>query len=113
MSTIIKSSKEGLNNEVQQNRGLGNEYERQGNTSEEVGKPVDNGGVSISVDEEHLRKQWLAVRDEYLANFPELDGVDDHNEKDNIGVLINSLAKKRQQTPETIQHEIMNWSASK
>ncbi|MUH38068.1 hypothetical protein D9O36_19615 [Zobellia amurskyensis] len=113
MSKIIKTNDKALNNEVQQNRGLGKEREGNQSSTEEVGKPVNNGGDSISVNEEHLKKQWSAVRDEYLANFPELSDLDVNHEKDNVSALITSLAQKRKQTREAIQDEIMNWSSSK
>mgnify|MGYP003645753212 CR=1 FL=1 len=108
-----KSTSKGLNNEVQQNRGLDLETNSKGDSNEGVGKPVDNGGVAMSKYDVHLEKQWLAVRDNYMANFPELNDMDITNDKKSFSTLILNLAKRRQQTPEQIHEEIMNWHSSK
>jgi len=108
-----KSTSKGLNIEVQQNRGLDLEKNSKGDSNEGVGKPVDNGGVTMSKYDVHLEKQWLAVRDNYLANFPELNDMDATYEKKSFSTLIPNLAKRRQQTPEQIHEEIMNWPSSK
>jgi len=108
-----KSASKGLNNEVQQNRGLNPERNPKEDINEEIDKPVDNGGVATSKYDEHLEKQWLAVRDDYLANFPELSDMDTRYNKNSLGSLIANLAKRRRQTSAQVQQEIMNWPSSK
>ena len=108
-----KSASKGLNNEVQQNRGINQDRYPSKDSNEAVGKPVDNGGVVTSKYDAHLEKQWLAVRDNYLANFPELNDMGTTYEKKSFSALINRLAKRRQQTSEQIHEEIMNWPSDK
>ncbi|MBU2905210.1 hypothetical protein KO529_10475 [Arenibacter algicola] len=107
-----KSVLKGLNNEVQQNRGLDLETNPNGDSNKGVGKPVDNGGVASSIFDKHLEKQWLAVRDNYLANFPELNDMDTTYDNKSFSTLIQKLAKRRQQTSEQVREEIMNWPSS-
>ncbi|MCM4162231.1 MULTISPECIES: hypothetical protein [unclassified Arenibacter] len=106
------SGSKGLNNEVQQNRGLNLQRSPSEDSDEGIGKPVDNGGVVTSEYDVHLEKQWLAVRDDYLANFPELNDLDTRYDKNSFGTLIANLAKRRQQTSAQVQEEIMNWPSS-
>ena len=101
-----------LNNEVQQNRGLDLKRNPIGDSEEGMGKPVDNGGVVTSKYDAHLEKQWLAVRDDYLANFPELDNMDTRYDKNSFSTLIANLAKRRQRTSAQVKEEIMNWPTS-
>ena len=107
-----KSVLKGLNNEVQQNRGLDLEANPTGDSNEGVGKPVDNGGVATSKFDKHLEKQWLAVRDNYLANFPERHAMDTTYDNTGFGTLMQKLAKRRQQTSEQLREEIMNWPSA-
>jgi hypothetical protein len=108
-----KSVLKGLNNEVQQNRGHDLETNPNGDSKEGVGKPVDNGGVASSKYDVHLEKQWLAVRDNYLANFPELKDMYTTYDTKSFSTLIHKLAKRRQQNPKQIHEEIMNWPSTK
>ena len=103
----------GLDNRVQQNRGLNEVRSPNENSNDEIGKPVDNGGVETSKFDTRLEKQWLAVRDDYLANFPELSDMDTSYDKNSLETLIANLAKRRMQTSEQVQQEIMNWPSSK
>ncbi|RTE55370.1 hypothetical protein EHW67_02020 [Arenibacter aquaticus] len=103
----------GLDNRVQQNRGLNEVRSPKEHSNDEIGKPVDNGGVETSKFDTHLEKQWLAVRDDYLANFPELSDMDTSYDKNSLETLIANLAKRRKQTSEQVQQEIMNWPSSK
>lgn len=107
-----KNATLGLNNEVQQNRGLNLKRSPSEDSDEGIGKPVDNGGVVTSKYDVHLEKQWLAVRDDYLANFPELNDLDTSYDKNSFRTLIVNLAKRRQQTSAQVQEEIMNWPSS-
>lgn len=111
MNTSNNKQEKGLNNDVQQNRGVDKNGHIDENSEKPIGTPVNNGGVSISANDIHLEKQWLAVRDEYLANFPELNNMDTNYEKGDFSTLITNLAERRKQTPETIYNEIMNWSS--
>jgi len=108
-----KSATKGLDNEVQQNRGLNLKRNANGDTDEAIDKPVDNGGVATSKYDVHLEKQWLAVRDDYLANFPELKDMDTKFDKNSLNTLMANLAKRRKQTTDQIHEEIMNWPSSK
>ena len=108
-----KSVFQGLKNEVQQNRGMDHEREPREDSNEDIGKPVDNGGVVTSKYDGHLEKQWLAVRDDYLRNFPELKDMDTRYDKNSFGTLIAKLSKRRQQTTEQTHKEIMDWPSSK
>ncbi|MCM4153739.1 hypothetical protein DHD05_19275 [Arenibacter sp. N53] len=108
-----KSTSKGLNNDVQQNRGFNQERIPKENSNEAIGKPVNNGGVATSKYDIHLEKQWLAVQDDYLANFPELNDMDTKYDKKSFDTLITNLAKRRQQTTEQIHEEILNWPSSK
>lgn len=83
------------------------------NSKEEIGKPVNNGGVATSRTDLHLEKQWLAVRDEYLAHYPEVENTDTEYDKENFSSIFDSIAKRRQRTSKEIRDEIMEWSSSK
>lgn len=110
------SEDKGLNNKVQQNTGLDTEKiptEDSKDSNEAKGKPVNNGGVVTSKDDIHLEKQWLAVRDDYLGHYPELNDINTLYEPKGFDTLIDILAKRRQQTKEQIHEEIMNWPSSK
>ncbi|WP_276166389.1 hypothetical protein [Zobellia alginiliquefaciens] len=105
----------GLQNDVQQNRGMDADYPE--NSSEEKPndfvKPVDNGGVKSSELEPHLEEEWHAVRDEYLSHYPGLEDVNTNYEDGSFSALIDRLAEKHQRTPQEIQHEILNWNSIK
>jgi len=75
-----------------------------------MGKPVNNGGVSISKTDIQLEKQWLAVRDEYLANYPDIK--DTENENGNFSDIIENIAKRRKRTSKEIRDEIMEWPST-
>ncbi|MBC8767350.1 hypothetical protein H4O18_05035 [Arenibacter sp. BSSL-BM3] len=103
----------GLENNVPQNHGLGQDYhEREsiGISAEELGKPVNNGGVDTTKLDLHLESQWLAVRDEYLSHYPAIKEEDTEYEKGSFYKVIDSIAKSRQRSPEEIRKEIMGWS---
>lgn len=99
----------GLQNDVPQNKGIS----QNDDLNETIGEPVNNGGVATSTYVIHLEKQWLAVRDEYLANFPETQDIDDNGELDGVETLISALAKRRQKSEQEIHDEIMNWTINK
>lgn len=99
----------GLQNNVPQHQNIADH----GNTQKEVGKPVNNGGVATATYDIHVEKQWMAVKDEYLANFPETEDLDANNEPDSLGALIAKIAERRQKSPEEIHTEIMNWPTKK
>ena len=104
----------GLENDVPQNSGLDPEQkERINDTEKTIGKPVDNGGVQSIEYDRQLEKQWLAVRDEYLANYPHLENTDINYEKGSFYKMIEKLAKRRKRTSKEIQNEIMDWSIIK
>ncbi|SNR63443.1 hypothetical protein SAMN04488009_2866 [Maribacter sedimenticola] len=112
MGTKYKNDELGLTNEVQQNQGLKTAEDVDSTNKKEVGNPVNNGGVNIDADDVHLEKQWLAVRDEYLAKFPELNEMEEEFKTENIGALIQSIAQKRKQSPQVIAEEIRSWELS-
>ncbi|MDP5062356.1 MAG: hypothetical protein NWP64_10595 [Maribacter sp.] len=99
----------GLQNEVPQNNGISQNED----LNETIGEPVNNGGVATSTFDLHIEKQWLAVRDEYLANFPETQDIDDNGELDGVETLISAIAKRRQKSEQEIHDEIMNWTLNK
>ncbi|MGO4921225.1 hypothetical protein [Maribacter spongiicola] len=99
----------GLQNDVPQNKGIS----QNDDLNETIGEPVNNGGVATSTYDIHLEKQWLAVRDEYLANFPETQDIDDNGELDGVETLISAIAKRRQKSEQEIHDEIMNWTINK
>ncbi|MDF4223127.1 MULTISPECIES: hypothetical protein [Maribacter] len=99
----------GLENETQQNKGVSLKE----NVNETSTKPVNNGGVATAKYDLHLEKQWLAVRDEYLSNFPETQDIDSNGEQDGVEALISNIAKRRQKSEQEIHDEIMNWNISK
>ncbi len=106
----------GLENEVPQNHGLSRGYqdkESDKNSDDEMGKPVDIGGVNTTLSDPQLEEQWLAVCDEYLAHYPDLDDTDTEYKKGNFYAIIKRLAKRRQRTPKEIHNEIMDWSSTK
>ncbi|WP_282050727.1 hypothetical protein [Maribacter aquivivus] len=108
--SIAKSkSTGGLQNDVPQNKGISQNQD----LNDVLDEPVNNGGVATSTYDLHLEKQWLAVRDEYLANFPETQDVDDNGELDGVEALISTIAKRRQKTEQEIHDEIMNWNVNK
>lgn len=102
----------GLENEVQQNHGM-DQYAREKKTDGQQEKkamnPVDNGGVKSTELEPRLEKQWLAVRDEYLANYPDLRDEDTEYEKGSFDAFIDRLAQRQQRHTNEVQQEIMNW----
>ncbi len=103
----------GLENEVPQHQGPDQEDRDVGpinNSDSATGKAINNGEVEIATFGPQLEEQWLAVRDEYLAHYPELEDTDIEYEKGSFYKIIESLAKKRQVTPKEIQNEIRNWS---
>ncbi|WP_036154029.1 hypothetical protein [Maribacter forsetii] len=99
----------GLENDTPQNKGISQSK----NVKEAIGKPVNNGGVATTKNDLHLEKQWLAVKDEYLANFPETEDIDTNVEQDSLESIISNIAKKRQKSEQEIHDEIMNWSVNK
>ncbi len=99
----------GLENDTPQNNGISQNE----NLDETLDEPVNNGGVATSSYDLHLEKQWLAVKDEYLANFPETQDVDDNGELDGVEALISTIAKRRKKSEQEIHDEIMNWSLNK
>lgn len=104
----------GLENDVPQNSNQKQERnESQKKSKEAIGKPVNNGGVETIEYEPQLEKQWLAVRDEYRAHYPELDEADTEYEKGGLSKMIERLAKRRERSPKEIQMEIMKWSLIK
>ncbi len=110
-----KQNHGGMENEVQQNRGMDQDYpDRDSDEQPKVdsGNPVDHGGVEETELDPGLEEQWLAVRDEYLAHYPDLDDSDTAYEKGSFYTVIDRLAKRKQSTPEEIQNEIMSWSAT-
>lgn len=110
-----EKSFQGLENDVPQNHGLSQDYhetESIGNSAEDLGKPVNNGGVDMKLDT-RLEAQWLAVRDEYLSHYPAVKEVDTEYEKGSFNKIIDSIAKRRQRSPEEIRKEIMEWSLTK
>ena len=105
----------GLENDVPQNRGMDQNYQemvpnKQPNVK--FGNPVDSGGVKSTEYEPQLEEQWLAVRDEYLANYPDLQDVDTEYEKGSFNILMDRLAKRKQRSTKEIQNEIMNWPST-
>ncbi|MEP2238082.1 MAG: hypothetical protein ABJI22_06950 [Maribacter sp.] len=99
----------GLENDTMQNKGVS----KNRNINEAIGKPVNNGGVATAKYDLHLEKQWLAVRDEYLSNFPETQDIDDNGEQDSVEALISTIAKRREKSEQEIHDEIMNWTVNK
>lgn len=99
----------GLQNEVPQNNGISQNED----LNETIGEPVNNGGVATSTFDLHIEKQWLAVRDEYLANFTETQDIDDNGKLDGVEALISAIAKRRQKSEQEIHDEIMNWTLNK
>ncbi|WP_339715696.1 hypothetical protein [uncultured Kriegella sp.] len=104
----------GLENKVPQNSNQEqNQNGSQKDSEEAIGKPVNNGGVKTVEYEPQLEKQWLAVRDEYRAHYPELEEADTEYEEGGLYEMIDRLAKRRQRSPKEIQREIMKWSLIK
>lgn len=83
------------------------------NSKEAIGKPVNNGGIATSRTDLHIEKQWLAVRDEYLAHYPNIENTDTEYDKGNFSSIIERIAKRRQRTSKEICNEIMEWSLTK
>jgi transketolase len=83
------------------------------NSKKSIGNPVNNGGVATSRTDLHLERQWLAVRDEYLAHYPEVEITDTAYDKENFSSIFDSIAKRRQRTSKEIRDEIMEWSSTK
>tara|TARA_R110002051_G_scaffold86498_2_gene152374 strand:- start:42135 stop:42476 length:342 start_codon:yes stop_codon:yes gene_type:complete len=102
------NTNDGLNNNLPHSQPI-----KQENTNKDIGKPVNNGGVATAKYDLHLEKQWLAVRDEYLAYFPETENYESTNEEASLEALISDIAKKRKKSPQEIHNEIMNWSKRK
>ena len=107
-----KSNSKGLENRMQHNRGFKSDGIPKVNSNEDIGKPVDNGGFATSDIDNHLEKQWLAVRDNYLANFPELNDMDTTYDNKSFRALIDRLAKRRKQTSDQVREELLNWPSS-
>ncbi|MGJ8738326.1 hypothetical protein [Zobellia laminariae] len=106
----------GLGNDVPQNHGLSQEeYNKEtNNTSKKnIGKPVNNGGVNTIDYHPQLEEQWLAVRDEYLSHYPDLEVADSVYKKGSFYSIIDSIAKSRNSSSQEIHDEIMNWPATK
>jgi len=105
----------GLQNDVQQNRGLDLDYNDNNSEQEpnNLGKPVDNGGVQSTELEPRLEEQWHAVRDEYLSHYPGLENVNTNYEEGSFNTLIDRLAEKHQRSTKEIRHEILNWTSKK
>ncbi|TDS20655.1 hypothetical protein DFQ03_0162 [Maribacter caenipelagi] len=99
----------GLQNDVPQNKGISQNED----LNEAIGEPVNNGGVATAKYDLHLEKQWLAVRDEYLSNFPETQDIDSNGEQNSVEALISTIAKRRQKSEQEIHDEIMNWTVNK
>ncbi|WP_405397597.1 hypothetical protein [Maribacter sp. Asnod2-G09] len=99
----------GLENDTPQNKGISKNED----LNEILDEPVNNGGVATSTYDLHLEKQWLAVKDEYLANFPETQDVDNNGELDGVESLIRAIAKRRKKSEQEIHDEIMNWTVNK
>ena len=99
----------GLQNDVPQNKGISKNED----LNEAISEPVNNGGVATAKYDLHLEKQWLAVRDEYLSNFPETQDIDNNGEQDSVEALISTIAKRRQKSEQEIHDEIMNWTINK
>ena len=103
----------GLENEVPQHQGPDQE-DRDDNSIKNpdngIRKTVHQGEVETTTFDPQLEEQWLAVRDEYLAHYPELEDTDIEYEEGSFYKVIDSLSKKRQVTPKEIQHEIRKWS---
>ena len=106
---------EGLKNDVQQNRGMNSEHNdrepNNENNNEDKPGPVDNGGARSTDFDSRLEKQWLAVRDEYLANYPDLKDVDTDYEEGSFHTVIARLAENKKRSAEEIQNEILDWSS--
>ncbi len=107
-----KQNPGGLENEVQQNRGMAENHRHRSIEQEQLENvnPVDNGGVESTNLEPGLEEQWLGVRDEYLANYPDLANIETEAEYGSFSTFIDRLAKRRQHSAKEIQDEIMNWS---
>ncbi len=112
MDTVNKNHG-GLENEVQQNRGMDEKRRHisvEQNQIENV-KTVDNGGAESENLDPGLEEQWLSVRDEYLANYPDLANIETDAEYESFSEFIDYLAKRRQCSAKEMQDEIMNWSS--
>ncbi|MCR1023348.1 hypothetical protein NQT66_00915 [Cellulophaga baltica] len=106
----------GLDNTVQQNHSLDQEprdLEATKNANEEIEHPVNNGGVEASILDFDLEEQWLAVRDEYLAHYPDILESETQYEKGSFNTIIENLAKRRQRTTKEIHTEIRDWNTKK
>ncbi len=103
----------GLENKVLHNVDM-DQDQSENNFSEQskgdTGTPVDSGGVKSTELEPGLEEQWLAVRDEYLANYPDLEDEDTKYEQGSFHTVITRLANKTKRSTEEIQNEIRNWS---
>jgi hypothetical protein len=106
----------GLDNTVQQNHSLDQPLEDKesiNNLGEDVAQPVNNGGVEASILDFDLEEQWLAVRDEYLAHYPDILESETQYEKGSFNTIIENLAKRRQRTTTEIHTEIRDWNTKK
>jgi hypothetical protein len=79
----------------------------------EIGKPVNTGGVALSIQDFDLEQQWALIRDEYLSHYPEIKNIDTAFDKGNFSSIIDSIANRRQRTSKEIRDEIMEWSLTK
>ncbi|HDZ14137.1 hypothetical protein LCGC14_0926070 [marine sediment metagenome] len=107
-----KKNEGSLENDVQQNRGMAENYNKNTFDEKQVEdmNSVDNGGVESTNLEPGLQEQWLGVRDEYLANYPDLDNIETDEENGDFSTFIDRLAERRQRSTKEIQDEIMNWT---
>ena len=84
-----------------------------GTENNEIGKPVNTGGVALSIQDFDIEQQWAIIRDEYLSHYPEIKNIDTEYEKGNFSSIIDSIAKRRQRSSKEIRDEIMEWSSTK
>lgn len=105
-------NKGGLENDVQQNRGMAENVDDSDLDNEIVKdvNPLENSGMESTNLEPGLEEQWLGVRDEFLANYPDLDNLETNDENEDFSTFIDRLAERRQRSPKEIQDEIMNWT---
>ncbi|WP_149275611.1 hypothetical protein [Pareuzebyella sediminis] len=111
----IKQNSEGLENKVQQNRGMALDNRNDHNfESKDLtdSNPVNEVVAFSSNLHPGLEEQWLGVRDKYLANYPDVADVENESNIEGFTSFIERLAERRQLSTEDIQDEIMNWSSA-
>ena len=114
MITEDKSNVKSISSDKLSNKDLKSQVNaKEKDSNEEIGNPVNNGGVAVAKNDLHLEEQWLAIRDEYLSHFPETKDMAIDYEQNNIKSLITDIANKRQKTIQEIKDEIINWTAKK